>query len=97
VISAVDGFLLRQMREHLDTEATVQVVGNPLFPGAPYDLRGEATGDAGLGHDVVGNSPGAIQELTLRPSPWRSAFVPSIRRSAFAYECDSMHGLCDSF
>src|ERR1700680_311528 len=62
MISAVDGLLLGQMRKHLDTKAAVQVVRNPFFPRTPYDLRGEATRDAGLGHDVGGNLPGAIQE-----------------------------------
>src|SRR2546427_3141691 len=63
MISAVDGLLLGQMRKHLDTKAAVQVVRNPLFPRAANDLRGEATRDAGLGHDVVGDLPGALQEL----------------------------------
>src|ERR1700680_3235118 len=51
------------MREHLDAETAVQIVRNPLFPGTPYDLRGEAACDARLRHDVVGNLPGAIQKF----------------------------------
>src|ERR1700692_4258448 len=66
MISAVDGFLLGQMRKHLDAEAAVQVVRNPLFPGTPYALSGEAAREAGLSHDVVGKLPGAVQELIPR-------------------------------
>ena len=62
MISAVDGLFLGQMRKHLDTKAAVQVVRNPLFPRTPDNLRGEATRNARLGHDVVGNLPGALQE-----------------------------------
>ena len=66
MIPAVNGLLLGQMREHLDPEPAVQVIGDPFFPGTPYDLRGQATRDAGLGHDVVGNFPCTTQELILR-------------------------------
>src|SRR5579864_9844169 len=63
MISAVDGFFLGQMREHLDAEAAVEVVGDSFLPGTPDDLRGKAAGDARLGHDVIGKFPGAFQEL----------------------------------
>src|SRR5260370_9622292 len=66
MVSAVDGLLLGQMRKHLDAKAAVEVIRDPLFPRAPYDLRGQAARDARLGHDVVGNLPGATEELVPR-------------------------------
>ena len=64
MISAVDGFFLGQMRKHLDAEAAVQIVGNPFFPGTPDNLRREATRDAWLSHDVIGELPCAFQEFS---------------------------------
>jgi hypothetical protein len=63
MISAVDGLLLGQMREHLDAKAAVQIVGDPFFPGTPDDLRREAPRDARLSHDVIGEFPCAFQEF----------------------------------
>ena len=66
MILAMHRLLFREMREHLDAEATVQVIGNSLPPRAPHDLRREAAGGARLRHDVIGQQPSAFQEILSR-------------------------------
>jgi hypothetical protein len=39
----VDRPLLGEVTEHLDAKASVEVIGDPLFPRPPDDLRGETT------------------------------------------------------
>src|ERR1700680_1344860 len=66
VIPAMRRLLLGEMREHLDAEAPIQVVGDPLPPRTPYDLGGKAPGSARLRHDVIGDLPRPLEKLVRR-------------------------------
>ena len=66
VTAAMDGFLFGEMRKHLNAEAAVEIVGDAFLPWASDDLGGESAGDAWLGHDVVGQFPGARKKLIAR-------------------------------
>ena len=62
----MDRLVLGQVREHLNAEARVQVVGDPPLPRSPNDLGRQAPRNSGLTHDVVGELPGPVQKLIPR-------------------------------
>jgi len=59
----VDRLVLGQVREHLNAEAAVQVIGDPPLLGAPKYLSRQAPRGPGMAHDMVGELPGSAQEL----------------------------------
>src|SRR5208283_4524679 len=59
----MDRLVLCQVREHLNAEAAVQVIGDPPLPGAPKYLSRQAPRGPGLAHDMVGELPGPAQQL----------------------------------
>src|ERR1700733_7849860 len=66
VTLAVHGLLLRDVAEHLNAEAAVQVVRDPLLPRPPDDLRGQSADGPRLGHDVVRDRECPRDQFTAR-------------------------------
>src|SRR5262249_8989421 len=60
---AVHFMAFRQVPEHLNAEAAVEVVDDPPLPGTADDLRGEPPDGARLPHDVVLDAVGARDQL----------------------------------
>jgi hypothetical protein len=62
----VDSPVFGEVGEHLNAEATVQVVDDAPFPGTSNDLGRQTAHHARLIHDVIGQLPGAIEQLISR-------------------------------
>ena len=66
MLLAVDRALLGEVAEHLDAEPAVEVADNPLLPRAADDLGGQPAGGPRLGHDVVRDLVGALDQPLAR-------------------------------
>lgn len=65
-VTAMYGLLLRQMREHLNPESSVQIINDSLLPWTPDYLRCQTAGNALLLHDVIGKFPSPLEKFLLR-------------------------------